>query len=165
MHAYKGKKLIPKPAIKELLESRIETSLQEYLNKSTWDIHEENQYPAPLPLQLQNPPPELLAIRLNTLLTPINKTCPLCGSNTPSYVTHALLECQHALSLALRQQMWQEYQAADSALGDFIKSSSPKAATRVMTGLQLLSSPEANALMLKVAVLTLCKNYAEQLQA
>ena len=162
MQTYKGKKLIPKPAIKELLESRIEISLKEYLTKSTWNIQEEQQYPAPLPLLLHNPPPELLKLRLHTLLPPINKTCPLCGSNMPSCIIHALLECQHALSLALRHQMWQVYQDADSALGEFIKSSPPKVAIRVMTGLQLLNSPEANASLLKVAVLTLCKNYAEQ---
>ena len=74
---------------------------------------------------------------------------------------HALLECQHALSLALRQQMWQEYQAADTEMEEFIKSSPPKVAIRVMTGLQLLNSPEANASLLKVAVLTLSKIYTE----
>ena len=39
MHAYKGKKLIPKPAIKELLESRIETSLQETRSHVLSGIH------------------------------------------------------------------------------------------------------------------------------
>ena len=54
-------------------------------------------------------------------------------------------------AFALRHQMWQVYQDADSALGEFIKSSPPKVAIRVMTGLQLLNSPEANASLLKVA--------------
>ncbi len=74
---------------------------------------------------------------------------------------HALLECQHALCLDLRYQMWQAYHDADPALENYIKSSLPMVATRVMTGLQLLDSAEANASLLKVAVLTLCKNYTE----
>ena len=57
--------------------------------------------------------------------------------------------------------LWKEYREADPALEEFIKSSSPLAATRVMTGLQLLNSSEANASLLKVAVLTLSKFYTE----
>ena len=62
---------------------------------------------------------------------------------------------------ALRYQMWQAYHDADPALKNYIKSSPPTVATRVMTGLQLLDSTEANASLLKVAVVTLCKNDTE----
>ncbi len=62
---------------------------------------------------------------------------------------------------ALRYQMWQAYHDADPDLKIYIKSSPPIVATRVMTGLQLLYSTEANASVLKVAVSTLCKNYTE----
>ena len=51
--------------------------------------------------------------------------------------------------------MWQAYQHADPALEQYIKSSPPMVATRVMTGLQLLNATEANASVLKVAVQTL----------
>jgi hypothetical protein len=160
MMKYKGKKLIPKEALKDLLQSRIETKLEECLNFSTWNVYQEKQFPAPLPLHLHNPPPELLTIRIHTLLPP-SKKCPLCGSNPSSPTIHALLECQHSLCLALRYQLWQAYQDAEPDLKAYIKSSPPLVATRVMTGLQLLNSPEANASVLKVAVSTLCKNYTE----
>ena len=57
--------------------------------------------------------------------------------------------------------MWQAYQDVEPDLKAYITSSPPLVATRVMTGLQLLNSPEANASVLKVAVSTLCKNYTE----
>ena len=97
MKTYKGKNLIPKGALKELLQSRIELRLEECLNHSTWNIHREKQYPAPLPLNLRNPPPELLTLRLHTLLPPPNELCTKCGSKTSCPTLHALLECQHAL--------------------------------------------------------------------
>ena len=162
MKTYKGKNLIPKGALKELLQSRSELRLEECLNQSTWNIHQEKQYPAPLPLNLRNPPPELLTMRFHTLLPPPSGPCTKCGVLTSSPTLHALLECQHALCSgcsALRHQLWQAYQRADPALEEYIKSSPPMVATRVMTGLQLLNSTEANASVLKVAVQTLCKNY------
>ena len=97
MKTYKGKNLIPKGALKELLQSRIELRLEECLSHSTWNIHREKQYPAPLPLNLRNPPPELLTLRLHTLLPPPNELCTKCGGKTSCPTLHALLECQHAL--------------------------------------------------------------------
>ena len=133
------KKLIPKEALKDLLQSRIETKLEECLNFSTWNVYQEKQFPAPLPLHLHNPPPELLTIRIHTLLPP-SKKCSLCGSN-PSLL-HSLPTGMS--TLALWYQMWQAYQDVEPDLKDYIKSSPPLVATRVMTGLQLLNSTAAN---------------------
>ena len=161
MNQYKGIKLVPKKAIKDLLQSRVETKLEECLNHSTWNIHKEQQHPAPLPLYIQNPPPALLTLRLHTLLPPTNQSCSLCGETMSHPTTHILLECQHSLRRLLRSKLWEEYREADPTLEAFIKSSPSLAATRVMTGLQLLNSHEANASLLKVAVLTLSKIYTE----
>ncbi len=83
--------------------------------------------PSTSTLTHQNPPP---ALRIHTLLPLTNLLLP----------TTILLECKHSLRLLLRSNLWEEYREADPALEEFIKSSSPLAATRVLMGLQLLNS-------------------------
>ena len=60
---YKGEKIVPKQTIASLLDDRIDNHLESILNESNWNVYKEKQHPAALPLNLNNPTPDLLNLR------------------------------------------------------------------------------------------------------
>ncbi len=113
--------------------------IEECLNHSTWNIHKEHST-----LTHPKPTTSTTNTQMTHTTTPYQSSCSLYGkAMTNPKTTPTLQAGNNTAKLTL---LWKSS-----------SSSSPLAATRVMTGLQLLNSSEANASLLKVAVLTLSK--------
>ena len=153
---YKGTKLVPKREVKSLHLTYLDLRLEKALNQSSWNVYQEKQFPAPVPLELHSPPPKYLRIRYNLIFPQTPRLCRFCNILTANKILHRVYECQHPLCVLTRTQVFRSIKNSFPSLADFLQSCSSMVGARVMTGLQLVNSAEAMSLMREVTQSKLC---------
>ena len=158
---YKGEKIVPKQTIASLLDDRIDNHLESILNESNWNVYKEKQHPAALPLNLNNPTPDLLNLRSKLIFDTHATKCSLCEMQTNNAAAHQLLQCQHTWKLILREKIWEKIRQYDPNLLKFIQEAPTMVAARVMTGLQSTSSSHAMNYLLTEVQKDICQIYED----
>ena len=154
---YKGKKIIPKEAIKDLVATASDLILEQFLANTVFN--DSNSPPETLPMHVGNPCKQLMQIRAGVIQTQKDTTCALCGRITANSFLHALAECTHELKVLKREKLWANIHEFDPQLEIFLKQSQPTEALHIITGLIKLKTSTANTFLVDHAAFDLCELY------